>query len=81
MDTQFKSWLVSDRGYSPRVVSNICSRLKRAESLTDSEAVKSSRQFVASVAVRPEWMQIPESSRSGILRSVHLYGEFLSKRK
>jgi len=80
MDINFKHWLLDYKGYSPRVVSNIGSRLKRAAAMTDSEAIKSSTSFMASVARSSSWEQIPKSSKSGMLRSVHLYEEFLSHR-
>jgi len=62
------------------VTSNICSRLRRAELLTDSGAIESSVAFKASIAAGSAWQQIPNSSQSGILRAVHLYEEFLSLR-
>ena len=78
MDKNFRDWLSVNHGYSNRVVSNICSRLKRAQKLTNAETIKSAHGFAAVVKDLNDWSAIPTSSKSGILRAVHLYDEFLN---
>lgn len=81
MKPEFRTWLAKNYGFSPRVISNICSRLKRAESLTNLERATALDRFLDFTKNSTEWAQVPAASRSGIIRAVRLHQEFLSSAK
>lgn len=81
MKPDFRIWLANNYGFSPRVVSNVCSRLKRAESLTNLECATDLDKFLNFTEISAAWAQVPPTSRSGIIRAVRLHQEFLSSAK
>ena len=81
MKIEFRQWLLSNRGYSTRVTSNICSRLRRAEKLSEPGDTFSLVAFRARMEFSTDWSEVPETSKSGILRAVRLYESFLTATK
>jgi len=77
MQIEFGQWLLIERGYSTRVTSNIRSRLRRAEKISEPGDTFSMVAFQARMEHSTNWSQIPETSKSGILRAVRLYESFL----
>lgn len=77
MQMEFGQWLLNDRGYSTRVTSNICSRLRRAEKISEPGDTFALVAFRARMELSTKWSQVPKTSKSGILRAVRLYESFL----
>jgi len=75
-EKEFRDWLTQNYTYTPAVVGDIVSRLKRANRIREIDS-DSAYQFY--LENEPAYKTLSVSVRSQIKKSVKLYQEYISK--
>ena len=73
--TEFRTWLKQNTLYSPSVISDTISRMKRADSIHPWDGTET---YLFYLERKPDFQQLSCSVRSQIRKAVGLYDAFLS---
>lgn len=73
----FKNWLATNTNYSDRVISDIVSRLKRADKIL---SVRPEELYLFELEHTEEFNKISTSVKSQIRKSVRLYNQFYNSK-
>ena len=80
---EFRRWLEEVYGLKKKSAGDVVSRFNRALDVKDlDKSLVTSNQvylFVKNLRNNPEFQSLPDSSRAGILRSIHLYEKYMSR--
>jgi DNA (cytosine-5)-methyltransferase 1 len=76
-DQRFRTWLAETQVYTPRTVSNVLSRLKRAGRLLNTAKLAADPlDVIHALERRKEFVALPVAVRSQIKKAVRLHAEF-----
>lgn len=76
MNEDFRTWLQIEYAYSPRVSSDICSRLKRAALLINLNSTNSNEVLLFNLSQKKDFLSWSTSVRSQVRKAVKLFREF-----
>lgn len=80
---EFRSWLEVVYGLKKKSAGDAVSRFNRALDIkgSDQSLVIANQMdlFIKNLRKNPEFQNLPDSSRAGILRSLNLYKKYLSQ--
>lgn len=80
-DPEFRAWLVSTRHYTPRTVSNVVSRLRRASRILQLGCLPiDPLDAIHALERKGEFVGLPSSVRSQIKKAIRLHSEYVSGR-
>ena len=79
----FRSWLEQSYGLKKKSAGDAISRFNRALDIKGSDQTliidNQLDLFIKNLLNNPEFQDLPDSSRAGILRSINLYGKYISQ--
>ena len=76
--TNFKAWILENYKYSAKTVSNICSRVKRANLLLP---IKNEPVYLFNLEQQYDFSKLSSSIKSQIKKAIKLYFAFLNSDK
>jgi len=80
-DPEFRSWLTATRHYTPRTVSNVVSRLRRASRILQlGNLPNDPLDAIHALERKGEFLGLPSSVRSQIKKAIRLHSEYVSRR-
>lgn len=70
---EFKKWMIENFDYSERTISNICSRVRRADSILK---IHEDNVYLFELSQEPEFMRLSTSVKSQIKKAIKLFLEY-----
>lgn len=76
----FREWCDSQQRWSRRAVSDLVSRVRRADRVVSLGEGTQLPMYLPRLRANPEWSSIPEATQRAVERAVKLYLEFRTQR-